>query len=181
MNKARLQVHYEEKIRKALVDNFDLKNVMQVPRLEKIVVNMGIGEAVANSKVVEKAVADLFAITGQKPVVTKAKKSIAGFKLRKGMPIGCKVTLRGNMMWEFLDRFTNIALPRVRDFRGISPKQFDGKGNFSMGLREHSVFVEVDYDKVDIPFGMNIVIVTSADNDEMARSLLQHLDLPFNN
>jgi large subunit ribosomal protein L5 len=180
MSKARLQTHYEEKIKKALIEQFSLKNVMQVPRVEKVVVNMGIGEAVANSKIIEKAVDDLFAITGQRPVVTKAKKSIAGFKLRKGMPIGCKVTLRGNMMWDFLDRFINIALPRVRDFRGISPKQFDGKGNFAMGLRDHSVFVEVDYDKIDTPFGMNVVVVTSADNNEMAKSLLQGLDLPFN-
>jgi large subunit ribosomal protein L5 len=181
MSKARLQTHYEEKIKKALVEQFALKNVMQVPRVEKVVVNMGIGAAVANSKIIEKAVDDLFAITGQRPIVTKAKQSIAGFKLRKGMPIGCKVTLRGAMMWDFLDRFINVALPRVRDFRGISPKQFDGKGNFAMGLRDHSVFVEVDYDKIETPFGMNIVVVTSADNNEMAKSLLQHLDLPFNN
>ena len=154
---------------------------MQVPKVEKVVINMGVGEAVQNPKVLDGAVEDLTLISGQKPVVTRAKKSIAGFKLREGMPIGCKVTLRGDRMYDFLDKLINIALPRVRDFRGVSPKSFDGRGNYTLGLKEQLIFPEIDYDKVDKVRGMDVVIVTTAETDEEARELLQALGMPFRN
>ncbi len=177
--KARLREHYETVLRPQLQERFNYKNPMQVPRLEKIVVNMGVGEAVADSKAINGAVADLAAITGQKPIVIKAKKSVASFKLRQGMPVGVKVTLRKNRMYEFLDRLVTIALPRVRDFRGLSDKSFDGRGNFAMGLKEQIVFPEIDYDKVDTVRGMDIVIVTTAKTDEEAKALLAGFQLPF--
>jgi large subunit ribosomal protein L5 len=175
----RLQEHYEKTVRPALMKEFGYQNPMQVPRLDKIVVNMGVGEAVQDSKKVDSAVGDLTAITGQKPVVTRAKKSIATFKLRENMPIGCKVTLRRARMYEFLDRLVNIALPRVRDFRGVSPKSFDGRGNYALGLKEQLVFPEVDYDQVDAVRGMDIVICTTARSDAEARALLRGFDMPF--
>lgn len=178
-NKARLQNYYDKEISETLMKEFSL-NRMQVPRLEKIVVNIGLGEAIQNPKAIEAAVEDVAKITGQKPVVTKAKKSIAGFKLREGMPIGVMVTLRRQQMWEFLDRFVNIALPRVRDFRGVSGK-LDGRGNYSMGLKEQIIFQEIDYDKVDRLRGMNVSFVTTASNDEQGKSLLKHLGMPFRN
>ena len=177
----RLQDHYEKIVRPALIKEFGYKNAMQCPRLEKIVVNMGVGEAVQDGKKVDAAVGDLTLITGQKPVVTRAKKSIATFKLRENMPIGCKVTLRRQRMFEFLDRLVNIALPRVRDFRGVSAKSFDGRGNYALGLKEQLVFPEVDYDKIDQVRGMDIVIVTTAKTDAEARSLLKGFDMPFAN
>lgn len=177
----RLQKHYDTVVRSALMKEFGYANPMQVPRLDKIVVNMGVGEAVQDAKKVDSAVADLTAITGQKPVVTRAKKSIATFKLRENMPIGCKVTLRRARMFEFLDRLVNIALPRVRDFRGVSPKSFDGRGNYALGLKEQLVFPEVDYDKVDTVRGMDIVIVTTAKTDAEAKALLRGFDMPFAN
>jgi large subunit ribosomal protein L5 len=177
----RLQEHYEKVVRPALMKEFGYTNALQAPRLEKIVVNMGVGEAVQDSKKVDAAVGDLTAITGQKPVVTRAKKSIATFKLRENMPIGCKVTLRRARMFEFLDRLVNIALPRVRDFRGVSPKSFDGRGNYALGLKEQLVFPEVDYDQVDQVRGMDIVIVTTAKTDAEARALLRGFDMPFTN
>ena len=177
----RLQDHYEKVVRPALIKEFGYKNPMQCPRLEKIVVNMGVGEAVQDGKKVDAAVGDLTLITGQKPVVTRAKKSIATFKLRENMPIGCKVTLRRQRMFEFLDRLVNIALPRVRDFRGVSAKSFDGRGNYALGLKEQLVFPEVDYDKVDQVRGMDIVIVTSARTDAEARALLKGFEMPFAN
>jgi large subunit ribosomal protein L5 len=177
----RLQDHYEKVVRPALIKEFGYKNPMQCPRLEKIVVNMGVGEAVQDSKKVDAAVGDLTLITGQKPVVTRAKKSIATFKLRENMPIGCKVTLRRQRMFEFLDRLVNIALPRVRDFRGVSAKSFDGRGNYALGLKEQLVFPEVDYDKIDQVRGMDIVIVTTARTDAEARALLRGFDMPFAN
>jgi large subunit ribosomal protein L5 len=176
---ARLKEHYEKNVVPALVQGFGYKNPMQVPRVEKIVVNMGVGEAITNSKALDGAVSDIIQITGQKPVVNKAKKSIATFKLRKGMSIGCSVTLRSERMLEFFDRLVNIALPRVRDFRGISPKSFDGRGNFAMGLKEQIIFPEVDYDKIDKVRGMNIVIVTTANSDKEARELLALMGMPF--
>ena len=179
MSKARLHEHYETTVRPALMQEFGYKNPMQVPRLEKIVVNMGVGEAVQDSKKVEAAAADLTAITGQHPVIVKAKRSIATFKLREGMPIGCKVTLRRERMYEFLDRLITVALPRVRDFRGVSARSFDGRGNYALGLREQLVFPEVDYDKVDTVRGMDIVIVTTAKTDDEARALLRGFDMPF--
>ncbi len=178
---SRLHEHYETTIRPELISEFGYKNVMEAPRLEKIVVNMGMGEAVADSKKINSAVQDLSAITGQKPVVTRAKKSIAAFKLREGMPIGAKVTLRRERMYEFLDRLVTIALPRVRDFRGIPSDSFDGKGNFAMGLKEQIVFPEIDYDKVDAIRGLDIVIVTTARTDDEARALLKGFDVPFMN
>ncbi len=177
----RLQDHYEKIVRPALIKEFGYKNAMQCPRLEKIVVNMGVGEAVQDSKKVDAAVGDLTLITGQKPVVTRAKKSIATFKLRENMPIGCKVTLRRQRMFEFLDRLVNIALPRVRDFRGVSAKSFDGRGNYALGLKEQLVFPEVDYDKIDQVRGMDIVIVTTAKTDAEAKALLRGFDMPFAN
>ncbi|MCP4503461.1 MAG: 50S ribosomal protein L5 [Deltaproteobacteria bacterium] len=176
-NKARLQNYYDKEISGTLMKEFEL-NRMQVPRLEKIVVNIGLGEAIQNPKAIDAAVEDVAKITGQKPVITKAKKSIAGFKLREGMPIGVMVTLRRQQMWEFLDRFVNIALPRVRDFRGVSGK-LDGRGNYSMGLKEQIIFQEIDYDKVDKLRGMNVSFVTTASNDEQGKSLLKHLGMPF--
>jgi large subunit ribosomal protein L5 len=181
MSRTRLHELYETTVRPALMQEFGYKNPMQVPRLEKIVVNMGVGEAVQDSKKAEAAAADLTAITGQHPVITKAKRSIATFKLREGMPIGCKVTLRRERMYEFLDRLITVALPRVRDFRGIPGKSFDGRGNFALGLREQLVFPEIDYDRVDATRGMNVVIVTTAKTDVEAKALLKAFDMPFAN
>jgi len=179
MAATRLQELYSTAVRPALMQEFGYKNPMQAPRLEKIVVNMGVGEAVQDSKKAEAAANDLTAITGQHPVITKAKRSIATFKLRKGMPIGCKVTLRGQRMYEFLDRLITVALPRVRDFRGISGKSFDGRGNFALGLKEQIVFPEIDYDRVDVVRGMDIVVVTTARSDAEAKALLKAFDMPF--
>jgi large subunit ribosomal protein L5 len=181
MARARLHEQYETTVRPALMQEFGYKNPMQVPRLEKIVVNMGVGEAVQDSKKAEAAAADLTAITGQHPVITKAKRSIATFKLREGMPIGCKVTLRRQRMYEFLDRLITVALPRVRDFRGISGRSFDGRGNFALGLKEQLVFPEIDYDRVDATRGMDVVIVTTAKTDAEAKALLKAFDMPFAN
>jgi large subunit ribosomal protein L5 len=181
MARARLHEQYETTVRPALMQEFGYKNPMQVPRLEKIVVNMGVGEAVQDSKKAEAAAADLTAITGQHPVITKAKRSIATFKLRQGMPIGCKVTLRRERMYEFLDRLITVALPRVRDFRGISGRSFDGRGNFALGLKEQLVFPEIDYDRVDATRGMDVVIVTTAKTDVEAKALLKAFDMPFSN
>ena len=176
----RLKARYREEIVPALRSEFDIANIMQVPGLTKIVVNMGVGEAARDSKLIEGAIRDLTAITGQKPAVTKARKSIAQFKLREGMPIGCHVTLRGDRMWEFLDRLLSLALPRIRDFRGLSPKQFDGRGNYTFGLTEQVMFHEIDQDKIDRSRGMDITIVTTATNDDEGRALLKHLGFPFN-
>ena len=181
MARARLHEQYETTVRPALMQEFGYKNPMQVPRLEKIVVNIGVGEAVQDSKKAEAAAADLTAITGQHPVITKAKRSIATFKLREGMPIGCKVTLRRERMYEFLDRLITVALPRVRDFRGISGRSFDGRGNFALGLKEQLVFPEIDYDRVDATRGMDVVIVTTARTDAEAKALLKAFDMPFAN
>ena len=175
----RLKTKYREEIVGKLQEQFQFDNVMQVPGLTKIVVNMGVGEAARDSKLIDGAVKDLAAITGQKPQVTKARKSIAQFKLREGMPIGARVTLRGDRMWEFLDRLISIALPRIRDFRGLSPKQFDGTGNYTFGLTEQSVFHEIDVDNIDRPRGMDITVVTSATNDDEGRALLRALGFPF--
>ena len=177
----RLQDHYEKVVRPALIKEFGYTNPMQCPRLEKIVLNMGLGEATQNPKILDSAVEELGAITGQKPVVTRSKKAIANFKLRENMPIGCKVTLRRQRMFEFLDRLVNIALPRVRDFRGVSAKSFDGRGNYALGLKEQLVFPEVDYDKIDQVRGMDIVIVTTAKTDAEAKALLRGFDMPFAN
>lgn len=174
-----LHERYNNEIVPALRKTFELKNVMQVPRIEKIVVNIGMGEAMDNPKALEAAVADLIIITGQKPVMTKARKSIANFKLREGRLIGTKVTLRGDRMWAFLDRLMNTALPRVRDFRGVSPNAFDGRGNYTLGLRDQLIFPEIDYDKIDKLRGMEVTIVTSAKNDDQARVMLQLLGMPF--
>jgi len=175
----RLRKKYQEEVIPALMKKFGYKNIMEVPKIEKIVVNMGVGEAVQNIKALENAMNDLALITGQKPSVRRAKRSEAGFKLRKGMPIGAKVTLRRDRMWEFLDRLISIALPRVRDFKGLSPKSFDGRGNYNFGLEEQTVFPEIDYDKVDKIRGMNITIVTTAETDEEAKALLELLGFPF--
>ncbi|WP_112321753.1 50S ribosomal protein L5 [Oceanibium sediminis] len=175
----RLKALYDETIKAALKEEFSYKNDMQIPRLDKIVLNMGIGEAVADSKKIKSAHDDLMAIAGQKPVITKAKKSIAGFKVREEMPLGVKVTLRGARMYEFLDRLTTIAMPRVRDFRGVSSKSFDGRGNYAMGLKEHIVFPEINYDQVDEVWGMDIVICTSAKTDAEAKALLAKFNMPF--
>lgn len=177
----RLHEEYKNKIKAEMLEKFGYDNVMQVPRLEKVVLNMGVGEAVQDSKKVQAAVADLTLIAGQKPVVTRAKKSIAGFKLREGMPIGAKVTLRRDRMFEFIDRLINIALPRVRDFRGLNPRSFDGRGNYSMGLKEQIVFPEIDYDKVDTIRGLDIIVVTTASTDDEARELLRGFNFPFVN
>ena len=179
--KARLKEHYESVVRSKLNEQFGYANEMEVPRLDKIVINMGVGEAVADRKKLDAAVDNLTAITGQKPVATRAKKSIATFKLREEMAIGCKVTLRANRMYEFLDRLVNIALPRVRDFRGLNGKSFDGRGNYAMGLKEQIVFPEIDYDQVDEIRGMDIIICTTAKTDEEAKALLSHFELPFRN
>ena len=176
---ARLKEKYNQEVSKALMEKFGYKNVMQLPKLEKIVLNMGLGEAIANSKAMDNAVEDMTIIVGQKPVVTRAKKSIAGFKLREGMPIGVKVTLRGERMYEFLDRLISIALPRMRDFRGINPKSFDGRGNYTMGIKEQLIFPEIEYDKIDKIRGMDIIIVTTAKTDEEARELLKLMGMPF--
>lgn len=175
----RLRQRFHEVIAPALMKQFRYKNIWQVPRLSKVVINMGLGEAVANVKVIDAAVEELTAITGQRPVVTRAKKSEAGFKLRTGVPIGCKATLRGDRMYEFLDRFVNVALPRIRDFRGIPAKSFDGRGNYNLGVREQLIFPEIKYDKVDAVRGMDIAIETSAGTDEQARALLEQLGFPF--
>ncbi len=175
----RLKQKYREEIRPALNEEFSYENVMQIPGLVKIVVNMGVGEAARDSKVIDSAVRDLTAITGQKPAVTKARKSIAQFKLREGQPIGCHVTLRGDRMWEFADRLLTLALPRIRDFRGLNGRQFDGNGNYTFGLNEQVMFLEIDQDKIDRVRGMDITFVTSATNDEEGRALLKHLGFPF--
>jgi large subunit ribosomal protein L5 len=181
MARARLHELYETTVRSALMQEFGYKNAMQAPRLEKIVVNMGVGEGVQDSKKVEAAANDLTAITGQHPVITKAKRSIATFKLRQGMSIGCKVTLRRERMYEFLDRLITVALPRVRDFRGVSGRSFDGRGNFALGLKEQIVFPEIDYDRVDAVRGMDVVVVTTAKTDAEAKALLKGFDMPFAN
>jgi large subunit ribosomal protein L5 len=177
----RLKSQYRDSMRAALKKEFGYKNDMQIPKLEKIVLNMGIGEAVADSKKIRSAHADMMAIAGQMPVTTKAKKSIAGFKVREGMPLGVKVTLRGDRMYEFLDRLITVAMPRVRDFRGVSGKSFDGRGNYSMGLKEHIVFPEIEFDKVDQFWGLDIAICTSANTDAEGKSLLKLFNMPFNN
>ncbi|MGD1878447.1 MAG: 50S ribosomal protein L5 [Kiloniellaceae bacterium] len=177
--KPRLQEHYNATLKTAMMEEFGYKNSMEVPRIEKIVVNMGVGEAVSDSKKIKSAVTEMALITGQQPVVTKAKKSVATFKLREGMPVGCKVTLRRERMYEFLDRLVTIALPRVRDFRGLSGKSFDGRGNYAMGLKEQIVFPEIDYDTVDEIRGMDIIICTTAKTDQEARALLKGFDMPF--
>jgi large subunit ribosomal protein L5 len=175
----RMQERYQKEVAPALLKTFSLKNVMQVPGIEKVVINIGMGEALDNPKALEAAVSDLAQITGQKPVMTKAKKSVANFKLREGRLIGTKVTLRGDRMWAFLDRLLNVALPRVRDFRGVSANAFDGRGNYTLGLKDQLVFPEIEYDKIDKVRGMEITIVTSAKNDDQARALLQLLGMPF--
>lgn len=176
---ARLKEKYNETIKQELVNKFNYSSVMQAPKIDKIVVNMGIGDAVQNAKVLDTAVEELSAITGQKPIITKAKKSIATFRLREGMPIGAKVTLRGERMYEFLDKLISVSLPRVRDFRGISKKAFDGRGNYTLGVKEQLIFPEIDYDKVSKVRGMDIVIVTTANTDEEARELLTQFGMPF--
>ena len=176
---ARLKQRYQKEVGPAIAKEFGIENPMAIPRLEKIVINMGMGEAIANAKILDTAADELKSITGQKPVVTKAKKSIASFKLRQGMPIGVMVTLRGDRMYEFMDRLVSVALPRVRDFRGVSPKAFDGRGNYTIGVREQLIFPEIDFNKVDKLRGMNISIVTTARNDELARALLKALGMPF--
>ena len=176
----RLKALYKDKARAALKEEFGYKNDMQIPKLSKITLNMGIGETVNDSKKIRSAVADMALIAGQQPVVTKAKKSIAGFRVREGMPLGCKVTLRGDRMYEFLDRLINVAMPRVRDFRGISDKSFDGRGNYAMGLKEHIVFPEIDFDTVDEMWGMDIAFSTTAQSDVEAKSLLKQFNMPFN-
>jgi len=175
----RLKTRYNDEVRAALQQEFDFANVMQIPGVVKVVVNMGVGEAARDAKLIEGAVRDLATITGQKPVVRKATKSIAQFKLREGMPIGAKVTLRGDRMWEFLDRLLTIALPRIRDFRGLSAKQFDGNGNYTFGLNEQSMFHEIDIDRIDRPRGMDITVVTTATTDDQGRALLKQLGFPF--
>jgi large subunit ribosomal protein L5 len=175
----RLKEKYQKEITPALMSKFSYKSVMQAPKLDKIVINMGVGDAVSNSKALDVAVEELAQITGQKPVVTKAKKSIAGFRLREGMPIGAKVTLRGERMYQFLDKLVSVSLPRVRDFRGVSKKSFDGRGNYTLGVKEQLIFPEIDYDKVNKVRGMDIVIVTTANTDEEARELLTQFGMPF--
>jgi large subunit ribosomal protein L5 len=178
---SQLRQYYEEQVVPKLTETFTYKNRMQVPRLEKIVLNMGLGEATQNVKIIDTALEELMAIAGQRPVVTRAKKSIAAFKLREGMPIGCMVTLRRDRMYEFFSKLVNVALPRVRDFKGISGKAFDGRGNYSLGVKEHIIFPEIDYDKIDAIKGLNISVVTSARNDEEGRELLKLLGMPFKN
>lgn len=176
-----LKTLYNNEIISKLMDRFGYKNVMQVPKPTGIVLNMGLGEAIQNIKILDSAVQELGLITGQRPVITRARKSIAAFKLRAGMPIGCKVTLRGQRMYDFFTRLVNIALPRVRDFRGVSPKGFDGRGNYSLGIKEHIIFPEIDYDKIDKIKGLNVTIVTSAQTDEGGKALLQLMGMPFRN
>jgi large subunit ribosomal protein L5 len=175
----RLKETYQKEIVGALMKKFGYKNIMQVPKMEKVVINMGIGEAKENVKILDAAASDLQTITGQKPVITKAKKSIANFKIREGMPIGCKVTLRGERMYEFVDRLINLALPRVRDFRGVNPNAFDGRGNYALGIKEQLIFPEIEYDKIDKIRGMDIIFVTTARTDEEARELLTQFNMPF--
>ncbi|MDQ6952206.1 MAG: 50S ribosomal protein L5 [Mariprofundaceae bacterium] len=176
---ARLREDYKSRVAPALREQFGYKNPMQVPSVTKIVVNMGVGEAATNAKLMEGALSDMTAITGQKPVVTRARKSISNFKLRDGMPVGCRVTLRGTQMWEFLDRLINVTLPRIRDFQGVSPKSFDGRGNYTLGLKEQIIFPEIDYDKVDKVRGMDITICTTADTNDEGRALLKQFSMPF--
>lgn len=176
---ARLYEMYQQEIVPRLIEKFKYKNIMQVPRIEKVIVNIGVGESVQNPKALDGAVNDLTAITGQKPIITKARKSIAGFKLREGMSIGCKVTLRSERMYDFLDKLINLDLPRVRDFRGVSPQAFDGRGNYSLGIKEQTIFPEIDYDKIDKVRGLEVVIVTTAKTDEEARELLKNMGMPF--
>ena len=176
---AKLHDIYRQEVIKKLTEQFGYKTVMQVPRIEKITLNMGVGEALTDKKILENAAADMAAISGQKPLITKARKSVAGFKIREGYPIGCKVTLRGERMWEFLERLICIAMPRIRDFRGVSDKSFDGKGNYSMGVREQIIFPEIDYDKVDQVRGLDITITTTASTDEEGRALLAAFNFPF--
>jgi len=176
---SRLATQYREQVVGQLQERFGYKSVMQVPRLVKVTLNMGVGEAINDKKIMENAVADLTRISGQKPIVTKARKSVAGFKIREGWPIGCKVTLRSERMYEFLDRLINIAIPRIRDFRGLSPKAFDGRGNYSMGVREQIIFPEIDYDKIDAIRGLDVTITTTAQTDEEGRALLDAFNFPF--
>ncbi|ALS34345.1 large subunit ribosomal protein L5 [Pseudoalteromonas nigrifaciens] len=176
---AKLHEVYKDKVVAELQEKFGFSSVMQVPLIEKITLNMGVGEALADKKILDNAVADLAAISGQKPLITKARKSVAGFKVREGYPIGCKVTLRGERMWDFFERLVSIAIPRIRDFRGVSAKSFDGRGNYSMGVREQIIFPEIDYDKVDRVRGMDITITTSAKSDEEGRALLEAFNFPF--
>ncbi len=176
---ARLYEQYKQEIVPKLMEKFQYKNIMQVPKIDRVILNIGSGEAVQNPKALDGAVSDLTIISGQRPVITRAKKSIAGFKLREGMAIGCKVTLRGERMYDFLDRLINLALPRVRDFRGVSPQAFDGRGNYSLGIKEQTIFPEIEYDKIDKVRGMEVVIVTTAKNDEEARELLRSMGMPF--
>ena len=178
---ARLQQYYRDTVVKQLMEQFSYGNVMQIPRITKVTLNMGVGEAVGDKKVMENAVADMTAIAGQKPVVTKARKSVAGFKIREGWPVGCKVTLRRDRMYEFLDRLINVAIPRTRDFRGFSAKAFDGRGNYSLGVREQIIFPEIDYDKIDALRGLDITITTNAKSDDEARALLPAFNFPFRN
>ncbi len=178
---ARLETEYKEKVLPALVEQFGYKSIMQAPRIEKITLNMGVGGAVADKKVLQAALADMELISGQKPVVTLARKSIAGFKIRDDMPIGCKVTLRSDRMYEFLDRLINISIPRIRDFRGMSSKSFDGRGNYSMGVKEQIIFPEIDYDKIDTIRGMDITVTTTAQTDDEGRALLKLFNFPFKN
>lgn len=178
---ARLEKKYKEEIVNVMHEQFKYKSVMQVPKLTKITLNMGVGEAIADKKILQSAIADMEKIAGQKAVLTLARKSIAGFKIRDDMPIGCKVTLRGSKMYEFLDRLITIAIPRIRDFRGLSPKSFDGRGNYSMGIKEQIIFPEIDYDKIDALRGMDICITTSASSDEEGLALLKHFSFPFKN
>ena len=175
----RLKEHYQKEVRRKLQDEFGIKNPMAVPKVEKVVLNMGMGEAISNAKILDAAVDELATITGQKPVVTKARKSIANFKVRAGFPVGCMVTLRGARMYEFLDRLVNIAIPRIRDFRGVSNRAFDGRGNYSLGIKEQIIFPEIEYDKIDVLRGMNISITTTAKTDEEAKALLAAFKFPF--
>lgn len=176
---ARIREKYRSEVAPALMEKFNYKSIMEIPKLEKIIINMGVGEAKDNTKTLEAAVEDLTLITGQKPVITKAKKSVSNFKIREGMPVGTKVTLRGEKMYEFVDRLFNVALPRVRDFRGVSTKSFDGRGNYSLGIKEQLIFPEIEYDKVDKVRGMDVIFVTTAKTDEEARELLKLLGMPF--
>lgn len=176
---SRLRDQYENEIKDAMVKKFGYKNVMEIPKIEKVVVNMGVGEAKENAKILEAAMGDMEIITGQKPIATKSKNSIANFKIREGMPIGCKVTLRGEKMYEFVDRLVNLALPRVRDFRGVNPNAFDGRGNYALGIKEQLIFPEIEYDKIDKVRGMDIIFVTTAKTDEEARELLTLFNMPF--
>lgn len=176
---SRLKEIYQNEIVDALMKKFGYKNIMEVPKIEKVVINMGVGEAKENAKILDAAIGDLEIITGQKAVITRAKKSVANFKIREGMPIGCKVTLRGNKMYEFVDRLINLALPRVRDFRGVNPNAFDGRGNYALGIKEQLIFPEIEYDKIDKTRGMDVIFVTTANTDEEAKELLSMLGLPF--